>query len=261
MGLLDDAIKDHLELKRRHGADPSEVARQEHEALGPARREPAAAAVAPVPDERALVDQDDFEDAPPLDDDDVLVDDEDADDAPLLDDDYEDEVIADERLDAPLHRAHGQVPEPEAAAPEAAPLPESTVDQPTRQFSLHELEDASRGPAEVEEASSGPAEVEDASSGPAEVEDASSGPAEVEEASSGPAEVEDASSGPAEVEDAPPGEPAAAQDEREPHADVVPADDEPDPEDVLEETPEFLQETPEHDRLWFEQKPPRDFDF
>ena len=38
-------------------------------------------------------------------------------------------------------------------------------------------------------------------------------------------------------------------------------DDEPAAEDVLEETPEFLQETPEHDRLWFEQKPPRDFDF
>jgi hypothetical protein len=32
-------------------------------------------------------------------------------------------------------------------------------------------------------------------------------------------------------------------------------------EDVLEETPEFLQDAPEHDRLWFEQKPPRDFDF
>ena len=32
-------------------------------------------------------------------------------------------------------------------------------------------------------------------------------------------------------------------------------------EDVLEETPEFLQDTPEHDRLWFEQKPPKDFDF
>ena len=32
-------------------------------------------------------------------------------------------------------------------------------------------------------------------------------------------------------------------------------------EDVLEETPEFLQDTPEHDRLWFEQRPPRDFDF
>ena len=34
MGLLDDAIREHLELKRQHGADPSEVARQEREALG-----------------------------------------------------------------------------------------------------------------------------------------------------------------------------------------------------------------------------------
>jgi hypothetical protein len=32
-------------------------------------------------------------------------------------------------------------------------------------------------------------------------------------------------------------------------------------EDVLEETPDFLRETPEQDRLWFEQRPPRDFDF
>jgi hypothetical protein len=34
MGLLDDAIREHLELKRRHGADPGEVERQEREALG-----------------------------------------------------------------------------------------------------------------------------------------------------------------------------------------------------------------------------------
>jgi hypothetical protein len=32
-------------------------------------------------------------------------------------------------------------------------------------------------------------------------------------------------------------------------------------EDVLEETPEFLQDTPDHDRLWFEQRPPKDFNF
>ena len=37
--------------------------------------------------------------------------------------------------------------------------------------------------------------------------------------------------------------------------------EEPAEEDVLEETPEFLEETPEHDRLWFEQRPPKDFDF
>ena len=34
MGLLDDAIREHLELKRKHGADPEDVARQEQEALG-----------------------------------------------------------------------------------------------------------------------------------------------------------------------------------------------------------------------------------
>jgi hypothetical protein len=205
MGLLDDAIKDHIELKRRHGADPGEIARLEHEALGPARREPAAA----VADEPMVADTDDA---------------------------YDDEVTADERLEAPSHydepepeTAAGELhvpefepapreeesrhepepePEPEAAAPRDEP--EAVVDQPTRQFSLEELEDASSRP---------------------------------------PA---------AEPEDAEPEEegPAAS-----PHADVVPADDEPDGEDVLEETPEFLQETPEHDRLWFEQKPPKDFDF
>jgi hypothetical protein len=57
-------------------------------------------------------------------------------------------------------------------------------------------------------------------------------------------------------DDAPGPRPASAS----PDPDVVPADEEG-AEDVLEETPEFLQETPEHDRLWFEQKPPKDFDF
>ncbi len=33
MGLLDDAIRDHLELKRLRGADPGEVAREQREAL------------------------------------------------------------------------------------------------------------------------------------------------------------------------------------------------------------------------------------
>ncbi len=37
MGLLDDAIREHLELKRLRGADPGLVAREEHEAFGPVR--------------------------------------------------------------------------------------------------------------------------------------------------------------------------------------------------------------------------------
>jgi hypothetical protein len=39
MGLLDDAIREHLDLKRRHGAPDEEIAQKEAEALGPARRD------------------------------------------------------------------------------------------------------------------------------------------------------------------------------------------------------------------------------
>jgi hypothetical protein len=198
MGLLDDAIKEHLELKRRHGADPGEVARLENEALGPARRDPAPAAV----DEPDVDEQVAAEAAPKL--------------APPpaagpYDDDAADEVPSEERLEAPIHHIEREPEPPATTEPEPeppSPEPTAEVEQPTRQFSLEEVEAAT----------------------------------------------------------APPGAPAEAQPEpepeRAPHAeDVVPADDEPEGEDVLEETPEFLQETPEHDRLWFEQKPPRDFDF
>ena len=43
MGLLDDAIREHLELKRLRGADPGEVAREQHEALDPVPRDERAA--------------------------------------------------------------------------------------------------------------------------------------------------------------------------------------------------------------------------
>jgi hypothetical protein len=39
MGLLDDAIREHFELKRRHGADPAETERAERAALAPVRRD------------------------------------------------------------------------------------------------------------------------------------------------------------------------------------------------------------------------------
>ncbi len=46
MGVLDDAIREHLDLRRRHGVAEEELRRQEEEALGPTRRE-----VAPEADE------------------------------------------------------------------------------------------------------------------------------------------------------------------------------------------------------------------
>ena len=165
MGLLDDAIREHLELKRKHGADPADVARQEQEALGEGMRnefaQPAAPAVATEPE-----------------------------------------------------------PEPEAAAAAPAPVEEPQVDD-------DELPAGEPGIAEAPPA----AEAPSASPG-----------------GSSPASPRD--------------EDPWLDDER----DEVPSDESLQPqrtgeEDVLEETPEFLQETPEHDRLWFEQKPPRDFDW
>jgi hypothetical protein len=141
MGLLDEAIKEHLELKRRHGADPGEVARLEHEALGPARRDPAPAAMVDEPvgaqgvDEPAAQDAQ-FEDGGAV---------------------Y-DEVTAEERLEAPIHHV-----EPQADAPQPAPVAEpepdapAGVEQPTRQFSVEEVQAASEAPAPApEEASEAP---------------------------------------------------------------------------------------------------------
>src|SRR5688500_12197811 len=52
MGSLDDAIREHLELKRQRGATDDEVKRQEEEAFGRGRRpapEPPPADNAPAP--------------------------------------------------------------------------------------------------------------------------------------------------------------------------------------------------------------------
>jgi hypothetical protein len=56
MGLLDDAIREHLELRRRHGADPGEVMSKEHEALGPAEVRPRGALSADAGDDALPVD-------------------------------------------------------------------------------------------------------------------------------------------------------------------------------------------------------------
>ena len=177
MGLLDDAIREHLELKRKHGADPEDVARQEKEALGQG---------------------------------------------------------------GPRAEFAQPAAEPEAAAPPAEPAPpEPAAETEAPEFHVPEFEPA---PASEPEA-------------PAD---------ELPQGEPGITEIP--------TEDHPAAAPGYDEDpwlDDEP--DEVPAEeslekrrDDAEPtgeEDVLEETPEFLQETPEHDRLWFEQKPPRDFDW
>ena len=99
----------------------------------------------------------------------------------------------------------------------------------------------------------------------------SSGPSFEEEAPLEPEEIAAAEQGDPLAGDTPPrGFPAV--EERDLGVVDQPTEEHPPPappgqeseeegEDVLEGTPDFLEETPEHDRLWFEQKPPRDFDF
>ena len=191
MGLLDDAIREHLELKRRHGADPEEVSRQEREALGaPVRGEFAQPAVQDAPEAGDA--------AEPID--------------------------AGESADAP-EPAEG--PGKETGDPDAvAAVPASEIEA---EPALDEPEPTDPGPDEVDP----PPEQASAPRGPAHEED--------------PWLVEDLADPPSTRA----GQPAEPAD----------AGEAADGEDVLEETPEFLQETPEHERLWFEQKPPRDFDW
>jgi hypothetical protein len=143
MGVLDDAIREHLELKRLHGASDEEVAQEEAEALGPARR--------------------DFPAQP-----------------------ASEEAVADESAEP---AAEVQIAEEQIA--EEPPPPEPEPEQEPEPEPRHPTPDT-RDP----------------------------------------------------------------QSEQQPEEQQERSD-----EDVLEDTPEFLQDAPEHDRLWFEQKPPRDFDF
>ena len=192
MGILDDAIREHLDLKRQHGAPEEEVQRQQDEALGPARREVAQ----PAEDGETVTANGEPEGA-------------------QLDEASPEEVSEPVEAPAPAEPApfvaepDEIVAEPEPFQPEPAgeEPPEPRGDTPPRGFEPEPE-------AEPEERA---------------------------------------------FEQVVPDDPFGGD---EPFADEeAEGDEEGEEGDVLEDTPDFLQETPEHDRLWFEQKPPRDFDF
>jgi hypothetical protein len=228
MGLLDDAIREHLDLKRRRGADPTEIERDEREALGPVRRgaerqdEPDAVAEEAAP-------FDDQEWAEPVNGDGESPR---AAEPPPLDTESDQSErrrpdLFDEEADAPLSAAPATRAEPEPPDPSLDEPPER-VPPPAEEY-LPETEFFS-APEPAAEQSAPPAEPEPAP--PAEPEHPADETAEYD--------VEHA------LEHEQKGEKGEKGEKKE---------------DVLEETPEFLQDTPDHDRLWFEQKPPRDFDF
>jgi hypothetical protein len=183
MGILDDAIREHLELKRKHGVAEEELQRQEEEALGPARRD--------VPHQH-----------------------EEAEPTP------------------------GQTATAEAGE---AVAPASLED--TALFDMEQADIAADEPPAAAEAT--PVEPPPVEPGEPQGDIAEDEP-EPDEEDLVAAEPEDVGLDDQGLDDQVPEDEGSEEEEDA---------------DVLEDTPDFLQETPEHDRLWFEQKPPRDFDF
>lgn len=217
MGLLDDAIREHLDLMRRRGADPAEIARMEQEALGPVvRRErtgadgPHAEPVGDARDHAHAVAHDDLHDAGHGEQQALSVD-------PTLHVDHSAHAEAGTHPVLPAERHEGAHGDPLVPA-------------------HHDPSEPHHAPADAPEADHAAAgDDTHAASAQPPVDDPRHSDIVLQPTTE--FHIED-------HEDEPGADPSA-------HA----------PEDVLEETPDFLQETPEHDRLWFEQRPPRDFDF
>jgi hypothetical protein len=220
MGLLDDAIREHLDLKRRRGADPAELERAEREALGPVRRKgDVATADYPADADEAF---------------DAEVEDAAAGSSPVAYDQAAEHGAWDPRDDElAVHDAEPESePEPRRRSRRSVTEDESDQSQPrglAARFGLRGRRSEEDEPDEPEHDESPPPDEQST---------------RVHRSSEARADAVTPST----------------DDETAEHQ-VAGAHGDDEDEDVLEETPEFLQDTPEHDRLWFEQRPPRDFDF
>jgi hypothetical protein len=299
MGILDEAIREHLELKRQHGAQQSELQQIEDEAFGPPARpgdpgpgEETAAEAGPseaptqfMPAEEAprveeapsAEEPPQLEQAPPVDEAPPA---EPAPAPPAVEPpapvEPESMGPAEEEHPAGEHRL-AEEPAPPTGPPNTEER-HAIAQEPTELHDVPgELAQEAGGagePSEVPAAEESPEETRyafeneeffDEKSLSDELDQALDAPEGAEAAPVEPVpgeestETEPAPAEPAPAEPAP-AEPAPA--EREPEGEETRgAFFDQDSEDVLEETPEFLQDAPESDRLWFEQKPPKDFDF
>jgi hypothetical protein len=183
MGLLDDAIREHLELKRLRGADPGLVSREESEVFGPVRGQ-----------------------------DPETGDGETAAQQPFANEDA-----------------------PRSGSDPTEPAGFSNVGQETAEIDMRTVLEDDPG---SDTSPAGPVAGAPVAARPRSGDSP-------EEQRTGEDSLEWEMPG----EDAAEGDPSAGESQGAPV------------EDVLEETPDFLRDTPEQERLWFEQRPPRDFDF
>ncbi|CAN5189901.1 hypothetical protein BH24ACT23_BH24ACT23_12850 [soil metagenome] len=269
MGIFDDAIRQHLDLKRKQGVDDDELKELEDEAFGlPARPGD------PEFPEREGAEEGVSTEAGQMDGDDLGADEPEPSTGLMSEQEQEPEADVQEPPAAP------EVEEPEVEVePEVEPDPdpaseassfttaerEAIADQPTVFFDQAdsgalELDDLDLGLDEDELDDDGAEASEDRSwddepaTGEEELDDEDpESPHEREPEP--PSDELPAASAPADLTPAEGLEPIS---EEQPAEDAEPVTGE---EDVLEETPEFLRENPDDDELWFEQGSPKDFDF
>lgn len=259
MGILDDAIREHLELKRQHGAEPGDLARLEKEAFGPATRpgdEPAGDQ--PPQSEAELGDVSTPVDEEPT----RLI----EPDLAAVDEVGEDEAEAPPELESSSSGFFDHLEDDPFDGPEGSP----EADEDASEVEAAATEQARITHADLGDTVDHPVVTSDDDAEPFESEifgaeddldlDLSLDDEPVTEA---PLEPEY----PSPLEEEPQEEPELlAEDEPsappEPAApDAAPAAGTEEDEDLLEETPEFLESAPEGERLWFEQGEPKDFDF
>ncbi|HEX2393015.1 MAG TPA: hypothetical protein VHI77_08860 [Solirubrobacterales bacterium] len=316
MSILDDAIREHLELKRAHGADESELKKLEDEAFGPPQRPDAPDPFAEAPTEflgapegvpeggtapgagtavaepagRRMPNIADLQEPPPF--------------PPPEAPEAEAEAPPEESAPAPQAEAPA-APEPPAVEEQPAveqPLPEpadagpsteerqAISEQPTEFFDVEAEMDESAPPAaeptpsDDELADAEASEPRLAAAPPPEPEVADEAPSEeyeeddffseqrlsdeLDQALEAPVTDEQGSPLPSPSQEEEPSEeyeePISEEYEEGEHEtgeeEQPPASLEPGHEDVLEDTPDFLEDG-EDDDLWFEQRPPKDFDF
>ena len=303
MGILDEAIREHLELKRQHGAAESEVENLEAEAFGPADRPDAVEAEAAPSSEFS-------------EDETRVISPGSSVAAPAGEGDQLDKVFEAERREkaagepeasatehavpklevpptgpsGPEHHAEAAPDQIETGADPVAEAPGITPDAIEDEAgddagdALERERHALAGyPTEHYDVDAAIAEEDEIdvlseSSLSDELDRALDGPSDSPTDESASEEVESEHEFEPETAAAPEPEPAPeaatqSQPESEPDPDLATGEEVEeedhdlaeaeffDQDDPLEGTPDFLEETPEHDRLWFEQKEPKDFDF
>ncbi len=251
MGILDDAIRQHLDLKRQHGAAESELKQLEDEAFGPPSRpgepdfpEPEGAVehsgngngngLAPeggdsgdelaAPGEGSPPAEAPVAEHPIVDESPEVADSEAGAETPGSE---EPTTFYDHTPDDERPQAEGPDDEPSEAAAETPVESLDTVEHPT--------------PFDVVEPEAVPSPDDE------HLDERDEELGEDEE-SEGDALLEE------EQEDE---EPEEEQEDEEPEEEL----EDEDSDDVLADTPEFLKDAPEDDELWFEQGKPKDFDF